>query len=83
MRQFFNSLGSDAWRPSKRQLETLADCVAARLGTARTARVLGIDETVFVAWSERLAEASAEEERREAAFFARPPETSAFVGGLP
>jgi hypothetical protein len=75
-------VSSDAWRPTKRQLEVIAECSIARLDTARTARVLGVDETVFVAWSKRLAEASAEEERREAVFLARPPETSAFVGGL-
>jgi hypothetical protein len=34
----------DFWRPSKRQLEALADCVAAGLDTARTARVLGVSE---------------------------------------
>jgi hypothetical protein len=45
----------DFWRPSKRQLETLADCVAARLDTARTARVLGVSEPAFVAWTKRLA----------------------------
>jgi hypothetical protein len=80
----------DAWRPSKRQLEVLAECSIARLDTARTARLLGIDEPVFVAWAKRLAEASAEEERAMAAFLARPrgvarelAEASAFGGGLP
>jgi hypothetical protein len=62
----------DFWRPTKRQLETLADCVAARLDTARTARVLGVSEPAFVAWTKRLAAASAEEELREAEFCARP-----------
>jgi hypothetical protein len=56
------------WRPSKRQVELLADCVAAGLDTARTARVLGVDETMFVTWTKRLAAAVAEEERREAEF---------------
>jgi hypothetical protein len=79
----------DFWRPSKRQLETLAECACARLDTARTARLLGVSEPVFVAWSKKLAEASAEEARREAEFMARrydPPElaeASAFGGGLP
>jgi hypothetical protein len=78
----------DFWRPSKRQLEVLADCACAGLDTARTARVLGVDETVFVAWSKRLAAAVAEEERREAEFLARrydPPdlaEASAFSANL-
>jgi hypothetical protein len=62
----------DAWRPSKRQLETLADCVAARLDTARVAQLLGVDETMFVVWLARLAAAAAEEEWREAEFLARP-----------
>jgi hypothetical protein len=76
-------------RPSKRQLETLADCAAARLDTARTARVLGVDETMFAAWTKRLTTASAEEARREAEFMARrydPPELaepSALGGRLP
>jgi hypothetical protein len=74
--------------PTKRQPETLADCVAARLDTAKTARVLGVDETLFVSWTKRLALAVAEEERREAAFFARPRGeahelASALGGGLP
>jgi hypothetical protein len=73
-------LSIDVWRPSKRQLETLADC--AGLDTARTAKLLGVSEPTFMAWTKRLAAAVAEEER-EAAFFARPPETSAFGGGLP
>jgi hypothetical protein len=81
----------DFWRPSKRQLEVIAECSIARLDTARTARLLGVDETVFVAWSKRLAEAVAEEERREAEFLARPrgeahelAETSALdTAGLP
>jgi hypothetical protein len=80
----------DFWRPTKRQLETLADCVAARLDTARTARLLGVSETMFVAWTRRLAAASAEEERAMAAFLARPravahelAEASALGGGLP
>jgi hypothetical protein len=34
--------------------------------------VLGVDETMFVAWTKRLAAGVAEEERREAAFLARP-----------
>jgi hypothetical protein len=50
----------------------LADCAVARLDVARTARLLGVDETVFAAWLARLAAAAAEEERREAAFLARP-----------
>jgi hypothetical protein len=81
---------SKSWRPSKRQLETLADCAAARLDTARTARVLGVDETVFAAWARRLSAAAAEEQRREAEFLARPrgearelAGTSAPWGGLP
>jgi DNA-binding transcriptional regulator YdaS (Cro superfamily) len=80
----------DFWRPSKRQLETLAECACARLDTARTARLLGVSEPVFVAWVKRLAAASAEEERAIAAFPARPrrvahelAEASAFGGGLP
>jgi hypothetical protein len=83
-------LSSDVWRPSKRQLEALADCVAARLDRARTARVLGVDEPAFIAWTKRLAAAVAEEERREAEFLARPrgdahelAEASALWGGLP
>jgi hypothetical protein len=58
----------DFWRPSKRQLDVIAECAIARLDTARTARVLGVDETMFAAWSKRLAAAAAEEERREAEF---------------
>jgi hypothetical protein len=80
----------DFWRPSKRQLETLADCVAALLDTARTAALLGVDETMFVAWTKRLASAAAEEERLLAAFLARPrgvahelAEISALGGRLP
>jgi hypothetical protein len=80
----------DFWRPSKCQLEVIAECSIARLDTARTARLLGVDETVFVAWSKRLAEAVAEEERAMAAFLARPrsdarelAEASALGGGLP
>jgi hypothetical protein len=69
----------DFWRPSKRQLETLADCVAARLDTARTARLLGVSEPVFVSWTKRLAAAVAEEERREAEFLARPVEAPALT----
>jgi hypothetical protein len=65
-------MSNDAWRPSKRQLEVLAECATAGLDTARTARLLGVSEAVFVAWSKRLAEASAEEERAMAAFLARP-----------
>jgi hypothetical protein len=79
-----------SWRPSKRQVEVIADCVAARLDTARTARLLGIDEPVFAAWVKRLAAAVAEEGRREAEFLARPrgeahelAEASALWGGLP
>jgi hypothetical protein len=63
----------DFWRPSKRQLEVIAECAIARIDTARTAKLLGIDETMFAAWTKRLAAAVAEEERREAAFLARPP----------
>jgi hypothetical protein len=37
-------MSSDARRPTRQQLETLADCVAAELDTARTARVLGVSE---------------------------------------
>jgi hypothetical protein len=81
---------SNSWRPSKRQLEVIAECAIARLDTARTARLLGIDETMFAAWTKRLAAAVAEEERREAAFFARPrgkeqelAEAFALGGGLP
>jgi hypothetical protein len=55
----------------------LADCAAARLDTARTARLLGVSEPVFAAWTKRLAEASAEEERAMAAFLARPREEEA------
>jgi hypothetical protein len=80
----------DFWRPSKRQLETLADCVAARLDTARTARVLGVSEPAFVAWTKRLEAGIAEAQRREAAFLARPrgvahelAEASVFGGRLP
>jgi len=61
-------LSIDVWRPSKRQLEVLADCAAARLDTARTARLLGVSEPVFAAWTKRLAAASAEEERRKPRF---------------
>jgi len=35
---------------------------------------------MFVAWTKRLAAAEAEEERREAEFLARQPETSALGG---
>jgi hypothetical protein len=59
----------DFWRPSKRQLETLADCACAGLDAARTARLLGVSEPTFMAWTKRLAAASAEEERREAEFY--------------
>jgi hypothetical protein len=83
-------LSIDVWRPSKRQLEVLAECAIARIDTARTAKLLGVDETMFVAWTKRLAAASAEEEYREAAFLARargaphePAEISAFGGGAP
>jgi hypothetical protein len=81
-------LSIDVWRPSKRQLEVLADCAAARLDTARTARLLGVSEPVFAAWTKRLAEASAEEERREAEFMARrydPPDlaVATALGGGP
>jgi hypothetical protein len=54
---------STAWRPSKRQLETLAECSAARLDTARTASLLGISEPVFLAWTKRLAAGAVEGER--------------------
>ena len=64
--------GRMAWRPSKRQVETIAECTAAGLDAARTAALLGVSEPAFVAWTKRLALAVAEEERREAAFFARP-----------
>jgi hypothetical protein len=50
-----------AWRPSKRQLETLADCVAAGFDTARVAMLLGIDEATFIAWTKRLAAGAAYE----------------------
>jgi hypothetical protein len=80
----------DAWRPSKRQLEVLAECSIARLDTARTARLLGVSEPVFAAWTKRLAAAVAEEELREAEFLARPrgeahelAGTSALGGRLP
>jgi hypothetical protein len=43
------------WRPSKRQLEVLADCACAGLDAARTAALLGIDEPTFAAWARRLA----------------------------
>jgi hypothetical protein len=79
-----------AWRPTKRQLEVIAECSIARLDTARTASILGIDEATFLAWTKRLALAVAEEERAMAAFVARPgrvahepAEISAFRGGLP
>jgi hypothetical protein len=82
-------VSNDVWRPSKRQLETLADCACAGLDTARTARLLGVSEPVFAAWTKRLAAAAAEEARREAAFLARPrgdarelAEASALGGGL-
>jgi hypothetical protein len=64
--------GNGHWRPSKQQLETLAECSIARLDTARTARLLGVSEPVFVAWTKRLAAAVVEEERAMAAFLARP-----------
>jgi hypothetical protein len=80
----------DAWRPSKRQLETIAECAAARIDAARTARLLGVSEPTFMAWTKRLAAGVAEEERLVAAFLARPrgeahelAEFSAFGGGLP
>lgn len=62
----------DFWRPSKRQLETLADCVAARLNTARTVRLLGIDEPTFMAWTKRLAKGAVFEQRMVAEFMAAP-----------
>jgi hypothetical protein len=78
----------DFWRPSKRQLEMLAECSIARLPAARTARLLGVSEPVFAAWTKRLAAAAAEEERLLAEFLARPrgkahelAEASAFGGG--
>jgi hypothetical protein len=52
--------------------------------------VLGVDETMFVTWTKRLAAAVAEEERREAEFLARPrdeahklAEASALRGARP
>jgi hypothetical protein len=73
----------DFWRPTKRQVETIAECAIARLDAARTARLLGVSEPTFMAWTKRLALAVAEEERREAEFLARPAEASAFGGGAP
>jgi hypothetical protein len=52
-------MSSDYWRPSKRQLEVLAECSIARLDTARTAQLLGVSEEVFAAWTKRLAAAVA------------------------
>jgi hypothetical protein len=45
----------DIWRPSKRQLEVIAECAIARIDTARTAKLLGVDEPMFAAWTKRLA----------------------------
>jgi hypothetical protein len=55
------------WKPSRRQLEVLADCMCAGLDTTRTARQLGVDEAEFVAWAKRMAAGIAEVKRREAA----------------
>ena len=41
------------WRPSKRQVELLVDCLTARLGTAEPAQQLGVSEPEFVAWAAR------------------------------
>jgi hypothetical protein len=43
-----------AWRPFNRQVELLVDCLTARLGTAETARQLGVSEPEFVAWAKRV-----------------------------
>jgi hypothetical protein len=45
------------FRPTIRQLETIAECIAARVSPAQTAAVLGIAEGDFVAWGRRLANA--------------------------
>jgi hypothetical protein len=81
---------SKSWRPTKRQVEIVAECAIARIDTARTAKLLGIDEPMFVSWAQRLAAAAAVEERREAAFLARSrgvaherAEASVFGGRLP
>jgi hypothetical protein len=63
---------SESWRPSKRQLELLADCACAGLDASRTAALLGVSALTFLAWTKRLSMASAEEERREAEEIARP-----------
>jgi hypothetical protein len=60
-----------SWRPSKQQIALLADCACAGLDTARTARILGVSEPTFMAWTKRLAAGTAEEQRREAEFMAR------------
>jgi hypothetical protein len=65
-------MSNDVWRPSKRQLETLADCVAARLDTAQTAALLGVDETMFLAWTKRLAAGAAWEQQHASALLAAP-----------
>jgi hypothetical protein len=55
--------GHHHWRPSPQQIELLADCACAGLDAARTARLLGVDEAVFVAWTKRLGAAAAQGER--------------------
>jgi hypothetical protein len=65
-------LSINVWRPSKRQLEVIAECAIARIDTARTAKLLGIDETVFVSWSKRLAAGAAWEQQHVAALLAAP-----------
>ena len=55
------SIGSERplFKPSTRQLETIAECVAARMSPVATAAALGIPESDFVAWGRRLADARA------------------------
>jgi hypothetical protein len=43
-----------AWKPTTRQLETIADFSNARMPAEAIARILGIPEAQFRAWTARL-----------------------------
>jgi hypothetical protein len=64
--------GNGAWKPTKQQIALLADCATARLDTAKTSALLGIDEVVLIAWRKRLEAGAIWEQRMEAEEIARP-----------
>jgi len=69
------------WRPTKSELEMIADMATARLPNERIAATLGVDLEAFVIWALRAARAVEQEPERQPPAISEPlePQTPRIV----